>query len=88
MISDELLALLRCPETHQPLTTAPSELVAQLEAERLAGRLHDRAGQLVAEPVEGGLLRADGTLFFPIRGGIPVLIAAEAVTIPLTVATP
>lgn len=83
MISDELFALLRCPETHQPLTTAPADVIAQLEAERLAGRLRDRAGNVLSEPVEAGLLRADGALFFPIRGGIPVLLAAEAVALPL-----
>ena len=87
MIADELLALLRCPESLQPLTIAPPELVAQLEAERVAGRLHDRAGKLVAEPIEGGLMRDDATLFFPIRAGIPVLIAAEAVTISSTTAS-
>lgn len=81
MIAEELLALLRCPETHQTLTIAPAELVANLEAERLASRLCDRSGNLVADPVEGGLLRADGALFFPIRDGIPVLIGAEALPI-------
>jgi uncharacterized protein YbaR (Trm112 family) len=33
--------------------------------------------------VEGGLVRADGTMFFPIRDGIPVLIAGEGVVLPL-----
>lgn len=81
MIAEELLALLRCPETHQTLTIAPAELVAKLEAERLAGRLRDRSGNMVADPIEGGLLRADGALFFPIRDGIPVLLAPEALPI-------
>jgi uncharacterized protein YbaR (Trm112 family) len=88
MIASELLALLRCPETLQSLTIAPAELVAKLEADRLAGRLLNRAGELVGEPIEGGLVRDDGTLFYPIRGGIPVLIAAEGVALPLAVAAP
>ena len=88
MIADELLALLRCPESQQPLTLAADEIVAQIEAERVAGRLRDCTGRLVGEPVEGGLVRADGALFFPIRAGIPILIATEAVALPMTVARP
>jgi uncharacterized protein len=78
MIAEELLALLRCPETKQPLSVATPEQLAGVEAARTAGLLHDRAGRLVPEPVDAGLVRADGTLLFPIRDGIPVLLLEEA----------
>jgi len=84
MIADEVLALLRCPETRQPLTVASPELVAGLEALRAAGNLRDRSGNSYAGSVEGGLVRADGALFFPMRDGIPVLISSEAVALPAT----
>lgn len=83
MLADEVLALLRCPETKQPLTRATPGLVAHLEALRAAGRLRDRAGDACCAPVEDGLVRADGTLFYPIRDGIPVLLVPEAVTLPV-----
>lgn len=83
MVADQVLALLRCPESRQTLTVADSELVAQLEKLRAAGSLRDRSGSLYSGAVEGGLVRADGALFFPIRDGIPVLIAAEAIALPV-----
>jgi uncharacterized protein YbaR (Trm112 family) len=84
MITAELLALLRCPQTMQTLTVASPEQLAQLEAARAAGALRDRAGNRVNEPISAGLVRADGTLLFPIRDGIPVLLLDEA--LPLGVA--
>ena len=78
MISDELLALLRCPQTMQAMTVALPEQLAQIEAKRAAGTLRDRAANLVNEPISAGLVRADGKLLFPIRDGIPVLLLDEA----------
>jgi len=78
MISDELLALLRCPRTMQALAVALPEQLAQIEAARAAGTLRDQAGNPVSEPVSSGLVRTDGTLLFPVRDGIPVLLLDEA----------
>ena len=83
MIAAEVLALLCCPETRQPLTVAPAEIIDQLTAASSSGRLCDRSGNPSAAPAEGGLLRADGALFFPIRDGIPILLLTEAVALPL-----
>ena len=77
-----LLALLRCPETRQTLALAPSGLVAKLDAERVAGRLLNRAGKTVTEPFSEGLLRADGAVIFPITEGIPLLTPDDAVIVP------
>ena len=79
MIDELLLPLLRCPLSRQPLAPAPRELVARLENARAAGTLCNRAGQPLAEPIDGGLVRADGALFFPVRAGIPLLVADESV---------
>ena len=79
MIDELLLPLLCCPLSRQPLAPAPADIVARLETARSAGTLRNRAGQLLSEPIEAGLVRADGVLFFPVRSGIPVLVAEEAV---------
>jgi uncharacterized protein YbaR (Trm112 family) len=63
-LDPELLSLLRCPETRQPLAPAPTDLLA-------------RVG------LEAGLVREDGRLVFPIRGGIPILLLDEAVRVDL-----
>ncbi|MDR3403871.1 MAG: hypothetical protein P4L99_15350 [Chthoniobacter sp.] len=78
MINEELLVLLRCPQSMQALSPASSELLARLDDARVAGTLHDQAGKLVRAPITAGLVRADGTLLFPIRDGIPVLLLDEA----------
>jgi uncharacterized protein YbaR (Trm112 family) len=71
MISDELLPLLRCPQTMQTLSVASPEQIAQIEAARAAGKL-------ACQAVDAGLVRADGKLLFPIRDGLPILLLDEA----------
>jgi uncharacterized protein YbaR (Trm112 family) len=42
------------------------------------GKLRNRAGTQVQEPVEGGLLREDGAFLYPIRRGIPSMLVDDA----------
>ncbi len=77
-----LLALLRCPETRQPLAIAPAGLIARLESARSSGTLTNRAGQPLTEPITEGLLRTDGKVFFRICAAIPLLVSDEAVVVP------
>ena len=81
---DFLLPLLRCPLSRQPLAGAPAELLARLETERAAGTLRNRAGEPLPERIEAGLVRADGTVFYPVRSGIPLLVGDESVVLSTT----
>ncbi|HSI11428.1 MAG TPA: hypothetical protein VK961_05265 [Chthoniobacter sp.] len=78
MITPELLALLRCPQTRQVLSMASAAQLAQVEARRAAGDLRDHAGRAVRDSVSAGLVRADGALLYPISNGIPVLLLDAA----------
>jgi uncharacterized protein YbaR (Trm112 family) len=55
MISPELLKILRCPTTQQPL--------------------HE------VDTPEPALVTADGKIRYPIRDGVPALLASEAVNL-------
>jgi uncharacterized protein YbaR (Trm112 family) len=70
--------LLRCPISAQAMKPAPDDLVRSLQQLQSAGTLRNRSDELVA-PFEGGLLCEDGAWFYPVRSGIPVMLAAEAV---------
>ena len=84
MVSPDLLQILRCPETHQKLAPAPADLVAKINAGIAGKTMHNRAGQLVTESIETGLVREDGKLLYPVRNNIPVMLIDEAIPLPVS----
>ena len=81
-IDPDLLEILACPETHQPLALADADLVGRLNAAIGSGGVKNVGGESVSEPVEGALVRDDGTLAYPIRDRIPVLLVDEGIPVP------
>ena len=79
MVDPELLKLLCCPETHQDLTLADSQLLDRLNKEILSGTLRNRAGRPVSLKLDGGLVRQDGRVLYPIRNNIPVMLVDEGI---------
>ena len=72
------LTILCCPETHQELRPAQPALVEKVNQHIAAGRLRNRSGQPVTEKIDGGYVRQDGTLLYPIREDVPLLLPDEA----------
>ena len=79
MIDSELLKILCCPETHQPLVAADVALVQRLNTQIDSGQLRNRAGQPVTRKCDGGLVRKDGQFVYPVCEGIPILLINEAI---------
>jgi uncharacterized protein len=79
MISRQLLSTLVCPEARQPLALADAPLLARLNAAITGGRVRTKAGQLVTAPLEGGLVRQDGAVLYPIVDDIPVMLVEESI---------
>ena len=79
MTDPELIRLLCCPDTHQDLRQAESNLVARLNEQIAAGQIKNRAGKSVSEKLDGGLIRTDGRFLYPIRQDIPVMLIDESI---------
>ncbi len=81
MTDKELLAVLVCPTDHSPLTVASDQMIARVNRGIAAGRVRNQGGRLVEQAIDGGLLRVDNTLFYPILDGIPLLVPEEAISL-------
>ena len=79
MLDPRLLEILCCPETKQDVSPAPESLVADLNNRVAEGKLLNQAGRVVQEKLDGGLLRADGKVLYPVREDIPVMLIEEAI---------
>lgn len=80
-IDKELLAILCCPDTKQDVTLANDALIARLNDRIAKGVLKNKAGQPVSEKLDGGLVRADKKILYPIREDIPVMLIEEGIPI-------
>ncbi len=78
-VNPELLEILVCPESHQPVKLAAPELIERLRQEIEAGRLRNRGGDKVEEPIAEGLVREDGRVLYPVDDGIPVMLIEESI---------
>ena len=75
-LSPAFVGVLRCPVTRSPLRWIPCGLWIGEGGSCLGPILEKTVGW------DGGLLREDGKGMYPVRGGIPVLLAEEFVEIP------
>ena len=76
---DQLLKLVRCPIDHSPLQEADTELLEQLNSAIERGGVTDRVGQTVEGRIDSALVNENRTWLYPVVGGIPSLIADEAI---------
>lgn len=78
-IANDLIEILVCPESRQPVRLAPPEILSRLNAEIDAGRLRNRGGEPVEKHVEEGLLREDGQILYIIDDSIPIMLIDQSI---------
>ena len=78
-ISEELLEILVCPETKQPVQPASADQLAALNTRVREGTLRNRGGDPVDDELHEGLVREDGTVLYPVDDGIPVMLIEESI---------
>ena len=78
-IDNELLEILACPESRQPVALAPTDILDKLNSEIDAGRLRNRGGDVVEKRIEEALLREDGKILYIIEDGIPIMLIDQSI---------
>jgi uncharacterized protein YbaR (Trm112 family) len=56
-------------------------MLQQINARIRDGRLVNRSGNRLGETIDGGLVRADGAVLYPIIDDIPVLLRDDAIAL-------
>ena len=79
MVDPELLEIVVCPETHQPVRPGEGELLDRLNDAIRSGSVTNRGGEEVADPVEEGRVREDDKILYPVREDIPIMLIDEAI---------
>lgn len=78
-VDKDLLAILCCPETKLDVSLADETLISKINDAVSRGALKNRAQKPVTELLEGGLIRSDRKVLYPIREDIPVMLIEEGI---------
>jgi uncharacterized protein YbaR (Trm112 family) len=76
-MDSELLSLLRCPETGGVLRIATPVQLEQINAAIRDSDVRNRSGEKVSEPLDECLICDSAGLCYPVRDGLPVMLAGE-----------
>jgi len=78
-IDKELLEILVCPDSRQPVKLASKAVLEGLNAEIDAARLRNRGGDVVEKRIEEGLVREDGKILYIIDDSIPIMLIDQSI---------
>lgn len=80
-LDPQLLGILCCPESKQKVTLLDSSMLDKLNQNIQTGEIQNQGGSVVKEILDGGLLRDDKTLVYPIRDSIPIMLIEEGIPV-------
>lgn len=78
-LDKDLLAILCCPDTKQAVALADDGVVQKLNVAIEKGVLKNKADKPVTEKLDGGLIRSDQQILYPVRENIPVMLIDEGI---------
>ena len=78
-IDKDLLAILCCPETKLDVSLADDALISKINDAISQGILKNKGQKPVTELLDGGLIRSDRKILYPIREDIPVMLIEEGI---------
>ena len=78
-IDKEWVAIYRCPETLQTVSVADSSLIQRLNDAVIRGSLQTKGNKPVSTQLEGGLIREDQQILYPIREDIPDMLIENGI---------
>ena len=79
VVDPDLLEIVACPETHQPLRMATAAELEGVNARIAAGSCTNVGEAQVEGALDHALVREDGQVLYPIRDEIPVLLVEEGI---------
>jgi uncharacterized protein YbaR (Trm112 family) len=78
-LDKDLLAILCCPDTKQAVVLADDGVIQKLNGAIEKGVLKNKAEKPVTEKLDGGLIRSDQQILYPVRENIPVMLIDEGI---------
>ena len=79
-IDKQLLDILCCPETKQPVKLLNSKQLEALNAAQRQSGLKTADGSALDQPLKAGLITADGKRIYRIDDDIPVMLVDQAIS--------
>ena len=80
-VDPDLIAILICPESKQPVALATPAQLAAVNRDIRAGNVMNRGGARVERELGEALVRQDGRVLYPVEDGIPVMLVEESIGI-------
>jgi uncharacterized protein YbaR (Trm112 family) len=81
-VSTELIEILVCPETRQPVSLATEDTLERVNEQARQGQLRNRGGDTVKGPITEALVREDARILYIVEDDIPVMLIEESIEIP------
>ncbi len=82
-VDKNFIGMLACPETGQPLVEAEPDVCRKINALIEKGGIPDSNGNPVTETADGFLSTADRERLYPVKKGVPALLAGGSILPPV-----